>query len=221
MKQAILFDMDGLMVDSNPTWIAAEKRLVEEYGKKYSDEIAKKYHGLRVHGMIEVMIKEYNLPLAQQDGEAKLKEHAKVNFEKPEVKLLPGCKTLVTSLSQSDQYSLAVASSSPITIIQTVVNRFNFNGDFDVLVSGEEVKNGKPAPDVFLRAAQLLHIEPTQCLVLEDAPNGIKAAKAAHMKAIAVNNTSHYTPENFQQADAFVASLEDISIDMITKILQG
>ncbi len=105
---------------------------------------------------------------------------------------------------------MAIASSSPIEIIKTVVNKFSFTDYFQVLVSGEEVEQGKPAPDVFLRTSEFLKVKPKFCLVLEDAPNGIRAAKAAGMRAIAVSNNPYYTKENFTEADEYVTSLEKI-----------
>lgn len=212
MKKAIIFDMDGLMVDSKATWIDAEKKLVGRYGKKYDFELTKKYHGLRVNGMIRVMIKEYRLPITQEEGELKLKSYVKENFNKPSVRLLPGCNRLIKELSASKKYVMAVASSSPIELIKTVVERFGFTDDFQALVSGEEVKNGKPAPDVFLRAAEMLRVKPGLCLVLEDAPSGIKAAKAAGMKAIAVSNNPVYSLWDFLNASKFVKSLEELNV---------
>ena len=207
MKKAILFDMDGLMIDSKGNWTAAEKQLVEDYGKEFRMEIGKKYHGLRVNGMIKVMIREYGLPISQEEGEKKLKAYTKDNFRNKTLCLLPGCEALIKVLFQSSEYALAIASSSPKDIIEVAVKRLELINYFKALVSGEEVKDGKPASDIFLKAAELLRVEPQNCIVLEDAPNGIKAAKAGGMKAIAVSNNSHYTKKDFQNADLFVNSL--------------
>ncbi len=215
MKKAVIFDMDGLMIDSRPIWMSAERRLVEESGKDYSIGLRKKYIGLRVQGMVQVMIREYGLPITLQEGERKLKLYAKNNFNG--VKLLPGCEKLVKFLSSS-KFPLAVASSAPMDMIQFVVDKFGFASDFHVVVSGEEVKNGKPAPDIFLKAADLLGVMPSSCIVLEDAPHGIKAAKAAGMKAIAVNNDPIYNADNFAEADKFVKSLEEVDIELIEQV---
>jgi len=218
MDKAIIFDMDGLMVNSTPTWEEAEKRLVEDYGKKYILEWTKKYHGLRVQGMIQVMIKEYQLPITQEEGEKRLKQYAINNFNKPTVELLPGCERLIKELSISKKYLLAIASSSPTEIIKTVVKRFKFENDFNVLLSGEDVINGKPAPDVYLKTAELLKVLPSNCLVLEDAPNGIKAGKAAGMKVIAVSNNPRYSTSDFSEADKYVQLLKEVNINMIEDI---
>lgn len=218
MNKAIIFDMDGLMVDSTPTWTEAETSLVKKYGKEYSHEIRKKYLGMRVSGMIRILIDEYELPISPEEGEKFLKTEMRINFAKPSVQLLPGCDKLVKELSNSGKYVLAVASSSPKDIIETMIKRFDFENDFDVIVSGEEVVNGKPAPDIFLRTAELLKVDQKNCLVIEDAPHGIDAAKAGGMKAIAVNNAMHYKPEDFKKADLFVHSLEEIHEETIERI---
>lgn len=216
MQKGIIFDMDGLMINSETNcWEPAERRFVEDYGKEFKHEISKKYHGLRVQGMVEVMIREYKLPIDQKEGERKLKEYAKENFSKPTLELLPGCKKLIEDIHAKESFIMGVASSSPIEIIKTAIDRFSFNDYFKVLVSGEEVANGKPAPDVFLQISKLLNISPEHCLVLEDAPNGIKAAKTAGMKAIAVSNNGHYTGEDFKEADKFTNSLENINTEVI------
>jgi len=220
MKKAVIFDMDGLMLDSKPTWVKAEKKLLKEFGKEYDLKITKKYHGLRVAGMIKVMRREYNLPLEQKEGEKKLTNFANKNINSPSSALLPGCKKLVKSLSASQKYLLAIASSSPVMLIKTMVEKFAFKDDFDLLVSGEEVKNGKPAPDVFLKCAHLFKIPSDSCLVLEDSPNGVKAAKAAGMKVIAVYNKQFNKPEDFKgMPDKIVDSLKKLDLKIIAKVL--
>lgn len=220
MKKAVIFDMDGLMVNSSPVWAEAETTFVKKYGKEYSHEIRKKYLGMRVKDIIMIMVKEYQLPISFEEGEKELLAEMKIDFNRTSVKLLPGCRKLIRNLSKSVKYCLAVASSSPKDIIETVLQRFRFEDVFQVVVSSEEVEHGKPAPDVFLRASKLLKIKPQFCLVLEDAPHGIAAAKAAGMKSIAVNNTSNYQLEDFKNADLYVRSLEEINEEVIERIFQ-
>jgi beta-phosphoglucomutase-like phosphatase (HAD superfamily) len=97
-----------------------------------------------------------------------------------------------------------------------MLRRFELTSAFALWVSGEEVEHGKPAPDIFLLCAQRLHIQPGRCLVLEDAPNGIRAAKKAGMRTIAVYNNLLYTPEDFQgSADVIVSSLEALTPNIL------
>ena len=219
MIKAVIFDMDGLMVEANSTYVNAETRLVNEYGKEYSHEIRKKYIGKRISAMLEVIIKEYELPITLAEGEEKLRKYVKENFKKQSVALLPGCEQLIKSLSKSGKYLMAVASSSPKEMIEIVVKRFGFKDDFSVIVSSEEVENGKPAPDIFLKCAELLKISPNKCVVLEDAPLGIQAAKQAGMMSIAVYIKEINNPEDFlDMPDKIVSSLKDVNIEMIENL---
>ena len=219
MIKAVIFDMDGLMIDATSTYVDAETRLLKQFNKEYSHEIRKKYMGKRISGMLETMIQEYDLPITQEEAEKTLRKYVRENFYRSSVTLLPGCGRLVNSLTESKNYVMAVASSSPKEIIEIVIERFGFKDVFEVLVSSEEVKNGKPAPDVFLYCAELLHISPASCLVLEDGPLGIVAAKRAGMKTIAVYNKKINKPEDFSNMpDRIFSSLEEVTLDVVTSL---
>ena len=219
MDKAVIFDMDGLMLDTKLTWRQAEIDLLKDLEKKYDIEIAKKYQGMRVSGVVEVMIREYHLPISQKDGEKLLTDKLVQSYDNPSLKLLPGCEKLVKNLSKSKQFKLAIASSSPKLVIETMTNHFNLLQYFDLLVSAEEVKSGKPAPDVYLKTANELGIEPGNCVVLEDAPNGAMAGKRANMKVIAVVNKIFFKADNFKDvADLIVSSLEELDTERLSNI---
>ena len=222
MKKAVLFDMDGLMFETKLTWQIAEKDFLAHFGKTYDKDIAKRYQGMRVSGVVAVMIAEYQLTLTIEQGVHMLTQSIVDNYQRPDLELLPGCKELVKQLYSSGEYHLAVASSSPKAAIEAMIHKFNFTEYFDELTSGDEVQEGKPSPDIFLECANRLCISPGNCLVLEDAPNGIEAAKRAGMKAVAVYNRSFYTPEDFKgyNADLIVASLNDLSLPIIEKVFR-
>ena len=219
MDKAVIFDMDGLMLDTKLTWRQAEIDLLKDLEKKYDIEIAKKYQGMRVSGVVEVMIREYHLPISQKDGEKLLTGKLVQSYDNPSLELLPGCEKLVKNLSKSKQFKLAIASSSPKLVIETMTNHFNLLQYFDLLVSAEEVKSGKPAPDVYLKTANELGIEPGNCVVLEDAPNGAMAGKRANMKVIAVVNKIFFKADNFKDvADLIVSSLEELDTERLSNI---
>lgn len=207
------------MVETTYTWQRAEKEMLAEFGKEYSSMIAKKYQGMRVSGVVEVLRKELDLPLSQREGEKILTEKIRQNWTDPGLKLFPGTRSLIENLSKKSIYKLAVASSSPKIVIEAMVARFKLAPLFNALVSGEEVRRGKPAPDIFLRAAEVLKVAPNHCVVLEDAPNGIQAAKIAGMKTIAVVNQTFYKSEDFgNMPDMLVHSLEELNADSIEKL---
>ncbi|KKR86786.1 MAG: HAD family hydrolase [Candidatus Curtissbacteria bacterium GW2011_GWA1_41_11] len=221
MDEAVIFDMDGLMLDTKLTWRQAEIELLKDLGKEYDIKIAKRYQGMRVSGVVEVMIREYHLPINQEDGEKLLTDKLVQSYDNPALELLPGCERLVKDLSNSNQFKLAIASSSPKVVIETMTRHFNLSQLFDLLVSGEEVKNGKPAPDVYLKTSDELGIESRNCVVLEDAPNGATAGKKANMKVIAVVNKVFFKPEEFEGiANLIVESLEDLDPTKIASFLE-
>jgi HAD superfamily hydrolase (TIGR01509 family) len=220
MNKAVIFDMDGLILDTRLTWKQAEIDLLQDFGKTYDVAIAKKYQGMKVNSVVAKMIEDYHLPLSQKDGERILNEKIVANYANSDLELLPGCKNLVDELHRRNKFQLAIASSSPKAAIEAMVKRFGFTNYFAVRVSGEEVVTGKPEPDIFLHCAELLHIPPKNCLVLEDAPYGILAAKRAGMKTIAVYNKLYYSPEDFKgKADIVVCSLEKLSFKILDTAL--
>ncbi|OLB29570.1 MAG: hypothetical protein AUH05_21530 [Ktedonobacter sp. 13_2_20CM_53_11] len=216
MKQAVIFEMDGLMLDTTLTWQEAERAFLRDFGKTYDGAIAKTYQGMNVRDVVATMIAAYQLPLSPSKGERILTQNIVANYAHPALELFPGCKRLVEDLQQSHTCALALVSSSPKAAIEAMLKRFDLTTAFAVCVSGEEVEHGKPAPDIFLLCAERLHIPPRRCLVLEDAPNGIRAAKKAGMRTIAVSHKMFYTPEDFQgSADVIVSSLEALNSNII------
>jgi len=172
-----------------------------------------------VSGVVEVLRTEFQLPISQDEGSKKLTQKIVEGYNNPSLQLFPGTADLIKALHKTNEYKLAIASSSPKVAIKTMAKHFELEELFDVLVSGEEVKNGKPAPDVFLRTAAVLNVAPTNCVVLEDAPNGIRAAKAAGMKAITVVNKTFYKSEDFGNlSDVLVHSLEEVDANVVEKL---
>jgi len=210
--------MDGLMLDTQLTWIEAEKRLLSDFGQAYSHAIARQYQGMRVAGVVEVMIREYNIGVTQSEGERLLTEYLVANFEHPDLSLFEGCRELMHDLHRAN-LPLAIASSSPSAAIHAMARRFELTSYFDLILSGEEVPEGKPAPDVYLKAAQILKVDPHDCVVLEDAPHGALAGKRAGMKVVAVTNARFYTAADFSGlADLVVASLNDLEPAMLANL---
>lgn len=129
--------------------------------------------------------------------------------------LLPGADNAIRRFGVL--FRSTIASSSPLSVIRDVVSRFQWNPPFGVVCSGDEVNNGKPSPDVFLLGAQRLDRAPGQCCVLEDSLAGVRAAKAAGMRCIAVPTMMFADPIEFVGlADIVLKSLEDLTLAMIT-----
>jgi HAD superfamily hydrolase (TIGR01509 family) len=175
--------MDGLMVDSEPLWFRVQGDFVRAHGGEWTSEIAAQCRGRGLVNAMRVIKEACPLPVdVERDTVAILDEFA---ARIPELELKAGCRELV-ALAAERGTSTAVASSSALRLIEAVLDRFSLRASFGVVVSGEAVSRPKPAPDVFLAAAERLGAAPGDCVVLEDAYAGVLAARAAGMRVIAV-----------------------------------
>jgi beta-phosphoglucomutase len=146
---------------------------------------------------------------------ADLKEQYYREMVKDKLEPLPGAIELIKSLKKHD-FKLAVGSSGPPENVDLLLTRLNIKQFFDVVITAENVKNGKPAPDVFLICAERLNIPPENCIVIEDAPVGIEAAKRAHMSSIALTTTHPKT--ELHNANLIAKDLSHIDINDIMKL---
>jgi sugar-phosphatase len=194
MKAAI-FDMDGLLIDSEPLWRLAEKEV-------FADEVVAHWYKLRPwHGK------------SLEDVERELIERMKELTEMHGV-ALEGVYDILDIL-QGRGFKLALASSSPHVLIGTVVNKLYIRQYFEVLCSAIDEKFGKPHPAIYLTTAERLGVHPSDCVVFEDSVTGIRSAKAAGMMAIAVPAMNQYGDRRFAEADLKFKSLSDFSLEML------
>ncbi len=180
---ALIFDMDGLMIDSEPLWWRVEKQLASEHDLVWTDDLARSCVGKGLPNVIVTMRRELGLEFEVDAGVTWLVDAFIARVD--ELTLHRGCEAMMQAADDSNT-PMAVASSSTRALIDAVMKRFGFEGRFQATVSGDSVENSKPAPDIFLRAAELLGIEPAQGLVFEDSIAGVKAANAAGIPVIAV-----------------------------------
>lgn len=212
--QAVLFDMDGLMVDTEPLHLQAFNFALKKFGKHLTEEEnTKRYIGTPDIDGAKDMVVRFNLPIS-------VSEFLKVKQDKSREllsgHLIPesGLIELLNDLKENG-YKVAIASSSALENIKAIVKNLGVGDLIDQLASAEEVKQGKPAPDVYLLAAEKLGVKPEECLVLEDAPKGVQSGKAAGMKVFAV--PSQYTKgQDFSQADKVLSSLSEVFDLMIS-----
>lgn len=206
--KAVLFDMDGLMIDSEPLHLQAFNSVLEKYGKHLTEEEnTKRYIGTPdVDGARDMVIR-FNLPISAEELVLAKREKTKQLLRNNIVAQL-GLMELLTELKKGG-YKIAIASSSQLETIEIIVDELKVTSLIDASSSTGEVKRGKPAPDVYLLAAKKLGVEPLECLVLEDAPKGVQAGKAAGMKVFAI--PSEYTKgEDFSLADKVLNSLDEV-----------
>lgn len=207
MIKAILFDLDGLMVDSEPHSIASWQAVLAKRGVQFDQSALDSVLGQRVVETASTAIRLFHLPERPEDL-AQEKAEYQIAHLNGNVRPMPG---LIELLDWVDQSGLkkAVASSGLRRYIDAVLATTHVHDRFDVIISADDVINGKPAPDVFLAAARALNVPPENCLVLEDAPFGVQAAKAAGMTCFAVPN-AHSHALDLSLADRVVASLSEV-----------
>jgi HAD superfamily hydrolase (TIGR01509 family) len=202
--QAILFDLDGLMVDSEPHSLSSWHAVLSSRGVILDQAVSERMFGLRQLEAARLLIEVYGLtdqPLVL----AREKEAYQLQHLDGQIKPMPGLYELLDEIDRR-KLRMAVASSGVRPYVSAVLQTIGLTERFPAIVSGDDVLNGKPAPDIFLAAARVVQTEPPYCLVLEDAPAGVQAAKAAGMRCVAVPN-QHTCGLDLSAADIVLSSL--------------
>ena len=188
MLKGIIFDMDGVLINSEPFHYRVWKETLRERGIDLDYEVYKDCIGSTIGTLMQILHKHYGISLEdtslREEMNAKKEELIRKEGYPP---LIPYVKELLEKLYKGG-YGLAVASSSPLSYIEKVTDHWGIRKYFHSLVSGESVENPKPAPDVFLKAARQLGFSPEECIVIEDSENGCKAAKNAGITCIGYKN---------------------------------
>ncbi|WP_159566308.1 hexitol phosphatase HxpB [Budvicia diplopodorum] len=210
MSYGIIFDMDGVLVDSEPVWMVVEQELyVKHYGVHLTIDDFKDSAGIRVDRLLTTHHQRYSLPMEDVPQRALdvVTEVGRRIQTSPEP--MRGVFELLETIKQHG-LPMVVASSSPKKQIASVLEALNITDYFSHQVSAEGLVNGKPHPAVFILAAEKLGLTADRCIVIEDAVNGMVAAKAAEMKVIVMPAEDQYSDPRFALADAKVESLNQV-----------
>jgi beta-phosphoglucomutase len=203
----IIFDMDGVLVDSEPVHLAATRELLAGYGVPFADADNAAFIGQTDPEMFAILCARHpGLPNPQQLTHARVA--AVVALVARVCPPLPGVPDVPRALRAAG-YRIAVASSSDPQVIAATLAAAGLGRDFDTVVSGHEVPRSKPAPDIFLETARRLGVPPAACAVIEDSPNGVKAARAAGMLTVAIPCPST-AQLDFDEADHRLRSLLEV-----------
>lgn len=192
---AVIFDMDGLLVDSERIWHLAETDMIESRGLVYSAEVRAAIIGQRMDAAMQIFKDYYRLPQTLAELSAELVERMLKRIP-TEVQQQPGAQEIIDAVREMG-LPFAIASSSPMPIIDATLKAQAWDAIFTQRFSADDDERGKPYPDVYLRAARELRVEPARCLALEDSTTGTRAAVAAGMTCYAVPDTSHVQPDAF------------------------
>jgi beta-phosphoglucomutase family hydrolase len=209
-KKTILWDMDGVIVDSNAFHFAAWQETFAKRGVAITKECFTKLCGTRndfiVGSIMGRELPEGDIKIIIQEKEENFRRKATGN-----IKPFPGVVRLLNAIKKGN-FKLGLVSSAPKENIDFVLGELNLEGIFNCIVFGQEVSASKPNPQLYLLAAEKLKVAPKDCLVIEDSPLGVKAAKTAGMKCLAITNTHPW--QKLKEADKVVDSL--VSVDLIT-----
>ena len=211
--RAVIFDLDGLLLDSESAWDGGRRALVDEHGLPWPDGATEAMLGMSSPEWSRYVREELGVPLEAQQISDRVVAHVLETYEE-RLPLLPGAEAAVERIAA--RWPLALASSSNKEVIDTVMATSGWGDVFRAWVSSEEVARGKPAPDVFVEAARRIAVDPSEAAGVEDSHNGILAARAAGLRVIAVPN--HEFPpgdDALGAADVVLRSLDQLTPEVV------
>jgi HAD superfamily hydrolase (TIGR01509 family) len=216
MINTIIFDMDGVIVDSEFHWRAVEEPFLRKLIPNSYEEYHKYIVGRSLSDIFQYLDSNFNVPMDKTDFMESYNEMAVTIYEE-KANLLPGVLDFI-KLLKKDNLTLALASSSPWLWINMAVNRFDLNQYFEKMVSADETEcKGKPAPDIYLYALEQLKKKASECVAIEDSKNGVISAQEAGMKCIGLKNGFN-DDQDLSRSDILVQGFGELSVDVIRKL---
>ena len=218
MLEAVIFDMDGVIVDTEPGYLAAVNRFLKRFGKSIDSKFNEQFFGGSAYDMWAVTKKHVGLDhLTVEECMKGMEEEREKMIRQEGYRAIPGTIPLIQDLYDRG-IPLAVASSSSLSEIEKVTKYLNVRKYFAKIVSGiDECEHAKPFPDVFLKVARKLDVKPENCLVIEDSSNGALAAKRAGMRVIGFRN-QECGNQALESADYVVTTIEDVDYALCQEV---
>lgn len=208
MLKGVIFDMDGVLVNTEPMHYESFRLLMEEYAESLPYYEFKKFIGSTVSSFTSYLKKIYKLKENEEDIIQKMRVKKEFLIAQNGYQEVEGTRELLQDLKRNG-IKVAIASSSPMADIQRITKALGIASYFEIFISGEELETSKPAPDIFLKAAEKLYLQPEDCLVIEDSFHGVSAARAANMACIGFENPDS-GDQNLSGADMIVLGFEEI-----------
>ena len=208
VKPAIIFDLDGVILDTESHWKRVSHQFLRDLIPTWSEADQASIFGLSAGAVYERLTKDFGMRLSWEDYLAEYQRLAQTIYGEAS-QPVPGALELIAFLDQS-QYELGLATSAPRAWVQVVLERFYLGPRFRSVVTADDVgKLFKPSPEPYLRAAQGLGRVASECVAIEDSPKGIQSAKSAGLRCLALKR-EHNEKHDLSQADAVIESLEEI-----------
>lgn len=215
--KAVIFDMDGLLIDSEPLWQEAGKATLLEFGKELT---AEQYHsstGLRTEEWIEHWFHHFQIDMEHAPAAVETIINKAIHLIDAHGEAMEGVEHAI-NLCKEQNLSLGLATSSPLSLVKVVLEKLNLQNTFDAITSAEHLPFGKPNPQVYINCAEALQISPVSCVAFEDSFNGMIAAKAARMKCVVIPTTADYEHGKWNAADLKLKKLSDLNFDYLKQL---
>ena len=209
MIQAVIFDMDGLLIDSEPVWDRARAGMAARLGQSWGKRDHQAVMGVSTREWADYMRDKWNLEMSREEVIAEIVERMREFYRER----IPFRRNAVGAVElAAKHYRAALASGSEASLIDLVTTSPELDGKLEVILSADKVERGKPSPDVYLETARLLDVVPENCVCLEDSQNGILAGLSAGMKVIAVPDPDFPVDEAvLARADVVLSSLDEFT----------
>ncbi|HET6963524.1 MAG TPA: HAD family phosphatase [Acidimicrobiales bacterium] len=216
MIDAVVFDLDGVLLDSEQVWDRSRREVAEAHGGRWPEEATSAMQGMSSIEWAGYMRKEVGVDLPEPDIIDAVLEELFAHYDR-DLPLLPGAIEAVARMK--GRWPLGLASSSNRVVIERVLDAADLRGAFRAVVSSEEVPRGKPSPDVYLEVAVRLGCPPRHLVAVEDSANGIRSAAAAGLTVVAVPNREYPPPDAvLEMAAVVLESLHDLRVDALEEL---
>jgi len=212
--KAVIFDMDGVIVDSEPLWRIAEREVFAGIGLDLTDADCEKTMGMRTDEVAAYWYGQSPWRGPSPTEVEELIEGRMLTLIDERAEAMPGLQHAIGS-ARTAGLELAIASSSTPVLIEAVLDKLGLGTTFGVIRSAIEEEYGKPHPAVFLTTARLLGVEPDECVVIEDSVAGVRAARAAGMRVIAIPPDHLSEKAAYLEAELKLASLDELTAEML------
>jgi len=216
MLKAIIFDMDGVLVNSEPLHRKAYFNMFEEFNLNVSNRLYESFTGKSTSSICKELCEIFDLSISHEKLMFSKRKHFKTIFDNdPEFQMIDGVLSLIKNYFYNN-LTLILASSASMTNINRIFKKFDLDKFFKAKISGADLKESKPNPEIFIKAAKLSGFNKSECIVIEDSTNGIIASKSAGIYCIGYNSPNSKN-QNYDKADLVISNFNNIRFDYLNK----